>query len=488
MVHHGELLIDGHFVGGPCDQATGKQVVRAPWGGAIVGVAAEGGYEELRGCLDAAVAAFPAWKGSLRHERQRLLRMIATLVRERSAELARLLCREVGKPITLARGEVARLAVTFDIAADLLATWGLESRPADLDPRGARTRILVDRVPRGVVLGIVPYNWPFNLAAHKLAPALATGNTVVLKASPLAPLCALELGRLVHEAGCPPGVLNVWNGPTADADRMLDDPRIAMLSFTGSERVGWALKQRLWDRSVTLELGGDAHAIVMPDADLDRAARLIALGGFGYAGQICISAQHVLVHRSVYDGFRERLARETSELPTGDPEDEATVCGPLITPEAAERAQRMVRESGATLVAGGGGEGTLMFPTLLEDVPEGCALATEEVFAPVLTLAPFDTLEEAAEKVNASRFGIHAGIFTRDLATAEAAFRLLDVSGVVVNDSPSLRFDAMPYGGVRRSGFGREGLREAMDEMTLPKTLVLRSLSRRRDARATLEE
>ena len=475
MVHHGELLIDGHFVGGPCDQAMAKAVVRAPWGGAIVGVAAEGGFEELRGCVDAASGAFAAWRFSPRHERQRLLRRIATLARERAESLALLLCREVGKPIALARGEVARLATTFDVAADLLATWGLEARPADLDPRGAATRILVDRVPRGVVLGIVPYNWPFNLAAHKLAPALATGNAVVLKASPLAPLCTLELGRLVHDAGCPPGVLNVWNGATADADRILDDPRLAMLSFTGSERVGWALKRRLWDRPVTLELGGDAYALVMPDADLARAARLIALGGFGYAGQVCVSTQHVLAHRSVHAEFRERLARETRDLPTGDPEDEATVCGPMITVEAADRARRMVEESGATVVAGGGGEGALLRPTLLEGVPEDCALATEEAFAPILTLAPFDTLEEAAARVNASRFGIHAGVFTRDLTVAETAFRLLDVGGVVVNDSPSLRFDAMPYGGVRRSGFGREGLREAMDEMTLPKALVLRN-------------
>ena len=474
MVHHGELLIDGHFVGGPCDQATAKAVVRAPWDGSIVGVAAEGGFEELRGCVDAASAAFPAWRDAPRHARQALLRRIAALARERAEELALLLCREVGKPITLARGEVARLAVTFDVAADLLATWGLEARPADLDARGGGARILVERVPRGVVLGIVPYNWPFNLAAHKLAPALATGNTVVLKASPLAPLCALELGRLIHDAGGPPGVVNVWNGETADADRILDDPRVAMLSFTGSETVGWELKKRLWDRPVTLELGGDAHVLVMPDADLERAARLVALGGYGYAGQVCISAQHVLVHASVYARFRELLAAATRDCPTGDPEDEATVCGPLISVEAAEKARRMVAESGATVVAGGGGEGTLMRPTLLENVSPSCALATEEAFAPVLALAPFDTLEEAAARVNASRFGIHAAVFTRDLSTAERAYRLLDVGGVIVNDSPSLRFDVMPYGGVRRSGFGREGLREAMDEMTTPKTLVTR--------------
>ncbi|RYG25072.1 aldehyde dehydrogenase family protein [bacterium] len=475
MVHHGELLIDGHFVGGPCDQATAKEVIKAPWDGSVVGVAAEGGFPELRGCVDAAAAAFDTWRFSPRHQRQKLLRRIAQLVRERSEELARLLCREVGKPITMARGEVARLAVTFDIAADLLATWGLEARPADLDTRGENVRIAVERVPQGVIFGIVPYNWPFNLAAHKLAPALASGNTVVLKASPLAPLCTLELGRIVHEAGCPPGVLNVWNGPTADVERVLDDPRIAMLSFTGSEKVGWRLKQRLWDRPVTLELGGDAMAIVMPDADLDRAAKLIALSGYGYAGQVCISTQHVLVQRLVYDDFRERLAEETRNCPTGDPEDDATVCGPLITPEAAEKTQRMIDASGGTLVAGGGREGALLRPTLLENVALTTELATEEAFAPVLTLSPFEEFDQAAKRVNGSRFGIHAAVFTKDLTIAEAAFRTLNVGGVVINDSPSLRFDVMPYGGVRRSGFGREGVREAMDEMTTPKTMVVRT-------------
>ena len=473
-MHHGELLIDGHFIGGPCDQATSKSVLYAPWGGAIVGIAAEGGYEELRGCLDAATSAFALWRYSPRHQRQTLLRRIATLARERSEELARLLCREVGKPITLARGEVARLALTFDLAADLLASWGLESRPADLDPRGEGVRIDVERVPRGPILAIVPYNWPYNLAAHKIAPALATGNTVVLKASPLAPLCTMELGRLIHEAGCPPGVLNVWNGATADADRILDDPRIAMLSFTGSEEVGWSLKKRLWDRPVTLELGGDASAIVLPDAELPRAARLIARSAYGYAGQVCISAQHVLAHASIYAEFRDHLARETRDFPTGDPEDEATLCGPMISLGAAQKARSRIETSGAK-VTGGGGEGTLMRPTLLEDVPRESELATEEAFAPVLTLASFESLEEAAERVNASRFGIHAAVFTTDLVVAERAYRLLNVGGVVINDSPSLRFDIMPYGGVRRSGFGREGVREAMDEMTTPKTRVVRA-------------
>lgn len=451
-------------------------MVKSPWDGSVVGVAAEGGYAELSGAIGAAEAAFLEWRHSPRHVRQTLLRKAASLIRERKEELSQLLCGEAGKPITLARGEVARLAVTFDLAADHLATWGLEARPADLDPRGKGMRILVERVPLGVIFGIVPYNWPLNLAAHKVAPALATGNTLVLKTSPLAPLCTLELGRILHEAGCPPGVVNVWNGETRDADRAVEDPRIAMLSFTGSEKVGWALKQRLWDRPVVLELGGDASAIVIEDADLERAAAKVAAGAYGYAGQICISVQHVLVQRGVYDAFREALAKATLNLPTGDPKDEKTICGPMISASAADRVRGLIDEAargGASVVAGGGGEGTLVRPTLLESVPGTAQLATEEAFGPVATLEPFDTVGEAIAKVNGSRFGIQTGVFTRDLRTVERAFAELNVGGVVIDDVPTLRLDVMPYGGVRRSGYGREGIREAMDEMSTPKAMIV---------------
>lgn len=476
MVHHGELLIDGHFVGGPCDQATAKAVIKSPWDGTVVGVAAEGGYAELSGAIGAAQNAFATWRHSPRHLRQTILRKTASLVRERAEELSKLLCQEAGKPIALARGEVARLAVTFDLAADHLATWGLETRPADLDPRGAGQRILVERVPLGVIFAIVPYNWPLNLAAHKIAPGLAAGNTLVLKASPLAPLCTLELGRILHEAGCPPGVVNVWNGETRDADRAVDDSRIAMLSFTGSEKVGWALKQRLWDRPVVLELGGDASAIVMDDAELARAAKKIAVGAFGYAGQICISVQHVLVQRAAYDQFKELIVREIRELPTGDPNDEKTICGPLISNAAADKVRALIDEAvaaGAIQVTGDRADGALIRPTLLENVPDTVGLATEEAFGPVATVETFDRLEEAIERVNRSRFGIQAGIFTRNLETVNRAFADLSVGGVIVDDVPTLRLDVMPYGGVRRSGFGREGVREAMDEMSTPKAMIL---------------
>jgi acyl-CoA reductase-like NAD-dependent aldehyde dehydrogenase len=347
----------------------------------------------------------------------------------------------------------------------------------DLDPRGAGYECSVERFPLGVIFCIVPYNWPFNLTAHKIAPALATGNTVVVKVSPLAPLSTLELLRIIHEAGCPPGVVNGWNGHASLAQRALADPRIKMLSFTGSAAVGWKLKALLPERRVALELGGDASAIVCADADLDWATNRIIAGGFGYAGQICISIQHVLVEESIYDEMRSRLTAATLACVTGDPLNVNTVCGPLISEEAAQKVIGMVEEAvrGGAIVLGGGTRiGNLVAPTLLENVPPAVALAKEEVFGPVLTLAPFKTLEDAVRTVNESQYGIQTGVFTESQASASQAYQALNVGGVVINDYPTLRFDNMPYGGVKRSGFGREGVRYAMDEMTEMKTLLVR--------------
>lgn len=477
---HCELLIDGHFIGGPCDQATGKEIVRNPYDGSVVGTAAEGGLDELRGCLDAAWDAFQTWRHAPRKQRQDLLRRIAQLVRERQGELVELLTDEVGKPVTWSRGEVARLALTFDYAADALATWGLESLPVDLDPRGEGHRGHVERFPIGPVFCIVPYNWPFNLAAHKIAPALAVGNTIILKPSPLAPLSTLTLARLIHDAGCPPGVLNAWNGAPQLISKVSHDPRCKMMSFTGSPAVGWQVKKEMPpDRKVTLELGGNAAAIVCADADLEWATTRAVAGGYGYAGQVCIAVQHVLVQRAVYDETRQLLIEKTNACPWGNPRDEATVCGPLISSEAADKVQAWVDEAlakGAQIIAGGGREGSVLKPVLLENVPKDVKLSCEEVFGPVLTLEPFDELEDAIARVNESVYGIHTGIFTHDLRRAEKAFRELEVGGVIVNDYPTLRFDNLPYGGVKQSGFGREGVRYAMDEMTEPKSMIVRTL------------
>ncbi|HWD38338.1 MAG TPA: aldehyde dehydrogenase family protein [Fimbriimonas sp.] len=475
----GQLLVGGDFLGSACDPTSPKNVVKAPFGGAIVGVAVEGGWPEMEGCLEAASQAFEKWKRSSRSDRQTLLRRAAGLVRERSAELSELLCLEVAKPITWAKAEVGRLALTFEYAADLVSTYGLESIPLDMDPRGEGYTCTVERFPIGPIFCMVPYNWPFNLAAHKIAPALATGNTLVLKTSPLAPLCTMELGRLLHEAGAPTGTVNVWNGPDSHVTKAVGDLRVKMLSFTGSARVGWLLKGQLSEKKVLLELGGDAMVIVEPDASLEWAADRIVSGGYGYAGQVCISVQHVLAHDSIYDRLLQLLIHKTETCPTGDPMDPKTVCGPLISESAAEKVQKMVDDAvsrGARIVAGGGRTANLMRPTLIENVPADCDLAREEVFGPVVTISPYGKLDEAIARVNRSQYGIQTGLFTNDLRSVRQAYEEIETGGVIVNDYPTLRFDNMPYGGVKRSGFGREGVRYAMDEMTEPKALVTKTL------------
>ncbi len=476
---HCEMLINGHLIGGSCDQSVGKQVVRAPYDDAIVGTAAEGDERDLRAAVDSADAAYQSWRKSPRRERQALLRKVAALVRERKDELVGILTREVGKPVVWSEGEVGRLALTFEDAADELAHFGLEQLPVSMDPRGDGYRCIVERFPIGVILGIVPYNWPYNLAAHKLAPALATGNTIVLKPSQQAPLSTLTLARLIHDADCPPGVVNAVNVPSKLVLPVAQDPKVKMVSFTGSPPVGWMLKKELSDKRVALELGGNATAIVCEDADLDWAIPRIISGKFGYAGQICIAIQHVLVHRSRYDEVRERLIKGTNKCPWGDPSDRKTVCGPLISGDAAQKVMDWIEEAismGGKLLAGGKREGNVVLPTLLESVPRVAKLSCQEVFGPVLTLAPYDTLDEAISIVNSSEYGIQAGIFTHDIRDAERAFADLEQGGVIVNDYPTLRFDNMPYGGVKRSGFGREGVRYAMEEMTEPKCMVTRTI------------
>lgn len=474
---HREMLIDGHFIGGPCDQGTGKSVVKSPWDGSIVGTAAEGGWNDANAALGAAHRAFETWRHAPRHVRQALLRQIAATVRERGEELAQLAVAEIGKPIVWARGEVARLAVTFDVAAEVLERWTGEWVPLEFDARGKDYSCRVERFPIGTVLGIVPYNWPFNLAAHKIAPALATGNTIVVKPSQQALLCTLTLIRLIHEAGCPPGVVNAVNVPGKMAERMALDPRVKMVSFTGSPDVGWHLKEVCHSKRVSLELGGDATVILDADGDLGAAVPKIVAGKFGYAGQICISVQHVVAHEAIADEAKQRLAEATKACPAGDPSDEATVCGPMISKEAADKVEAWAAEAvamGAKELVPLKRDGNLIYPTLLADVPAEAKLAHLEVFGPILTFASVPDFSAAIARVNASDYGIHCGVFTGERSHADQAYRDLEVGGVVINDTPTVRFDNMPYGGVKMSGFGREGVPYAMQEMTESKARLER--------------
>jgi acyl-CoA reductase-like NAD-dependent aldehyde dehydrogenase len=469
----GKLLIDGRW----SSESMTKMIIRAPYDDQVVGETWDAGWPIMDAAIAAATRAFQTWRNAPRAERQALLGRIAGAVRERAEALAQLMAREVGKPIVWSRAEVTRLGITFELAARLLDEEPRSELGLGFDGRGKDFRCFVERVGIGPILAIVPYNWPYNLAAHKLAPALAAGNTVVVKPSPQAPLSTLALCELIHDVGCPPGVVNAVCCPPDVAERAVKDPRIAMVSFTGSEKVGWHIKELAPEKPVVLELGGDANVLVFPDADVALAAKRSCVGGYGYAGQVCISVQHVRAHRDVYERTKQSLIAETEATKFGDPLDESVICGPLISASAADKTMAWIDEAekaGARVLCGGRREGNVVVPTLIEGVPPQCKLATEEVFAPVLTLFPFDSAGDAFAAVNRSRFGIHCGVFTRDDAIIERAFRDLDVGGVVVNEFPTLRFDNMPYGGVKRSGVGREGVRYAYDEMTLPKVLLAR--------------
>lgn len=462
-------------MGGPCDNSVSKDQVYAPYDGKQIGTAPVGGKNEVMAAVEAADDAFNDWKKSPVHERQKLLRAIATKVRENEQELVDLLSQEVGKPKKASKGEVHRLAITFDIAADILTTDGGEALPVDFDPRGDDYRCFVKRFPIGPIFGVVPYNWPFNLAAHKIAPALASGNTIVIRSSKRSPLSTLLLGRFIHEAGCPDGVVNVLNCGHDEAELAMKDDRIKKLSFTGSPSVGWKLKELVPRKKVSLELGGNAYAVVRKDADLDWAIPRIAQGGFLYAGQICISVQNVRIEKSIYDDARERLVEETKKIKHGDPMDDEVISGPVIDSDAGDKIMEWLEEAesaGAEIIAGGNRTGSVIEPTLIENVPTDKRAVCEEIFGPVLTVAPFESYDEVLAEINSSQYGIHTGVFTDSIVSAHKAFDSLDVAGVIVNDFPTLRFDNFPYGGVKNSGFGREGVKYAMQEMTELKTMV----------------
>jgi acyl-CoA reductase-like NAD-dependent aldehyde dehydrogenase len=474
---HRELLIDGHFYGGPCDQSVAKAVIRNPWNGETVGTAAEASWVEARAAVEAAHRAFASWRHSKRQERADLLTSIADSIANRLDELSELLMLEVGKPITLAQGEVKRMELTFRLAAESALTFGKEQLDVSYDRRANGHRVSVNRFPLGVILAIAPYNWPYNLAAHKLAPAIATGNTVVLKGSSLSPLTTLTLGRLIHEAGCPAGIVNVINADGATAERMAELPQIAKISFTGSPKVGWHLKRKLADHPVTLELGGNAFAIVGPDVPVEDVAASLIGSAFAYAGQICISTQHILLPEDGFEHSLSVLVEAARACPFGDPALPETVCGPLIHEDAAKKVESWIQEAiaaGATLHCGGSRKGNRLEPAVLSNVPPQVKLSCEEVFGPVVTVEPYAAFDDALARINSSEYGIHAALFTHREDLVQLAYRELEVGGLIVNDPPTLRFDKMPYGGVKRSGFGREGIEYAMAEMTTPKTLVWR--------------
>ncbi len=465
------LLIAGEL------RAGGRHAeVRSPWDGRVAGLAPLATRAEVLEAIAAAEAAAPACAALPSHARAAVLQRIRAGLLARHEALATLLAREAGKPVAAARLELDRAAFALEVAAEEAKRLTGEVLPLDLLPAGDGRWAVSRRFPLAPVSAIVPFNFPVLLAVHKLAPAIACGASIVLKPPPQDPLALLALGEVLAEAGYPAGGLNLVPCDVADAAPLVEDPRPRLLTFTGSAAVGWALRQRAGTKRVALELGGNAAVIVEPDADLDRAAARCVAGGFTYAGQSCISVQRILVHEDVAEGFTERLVAGVRALRTGDPLDPATDVGPMIDERSARRAEAWVGEAvsaGAALAAGGTRRGTLLAPTVLTGTRPGMAVEDEEVFAPVVAVRRYARLAEAIASVNRSRYGLQAGLFTRDLPRALAAFERLDVGAVVVDDIPTFRVDHMPYGGAKDSGLGREGIRSAMREMTEERLLIL---------------
>ncbi len=465
------------LLGGEWTTGDDVQEVRAPYKNALIGRVARAGEKQSALAVQKAVEAFRTFGKTPVHVRRGILLRVAALIGERHDQLVDLLSREAGKPVMFSSAEVKRMKVTFELAAAELTRFGGEVLPVDFDERAENCECMVRRFPIGVVAAIVPYNWPFNLAAHKIAPALAVGNTLVIKPATATPLSTLTLGRILMDAGVPPGVVSILPCASSIAQKWVEDPRVAMVSFTGSPAVGWHLKAISGRKKVALELGGNAALVVHEDADLERAVQRTVIGGFGYAGQVCISVQRVFAHEAIYKKFSAMLAEATKQCPFGDPMDPKVVCGPLIDENNAKRIHQWIDEAvkdGARVLAGGKLEGNLLSPTLIDLVKPSMKVCAQEVFGPVVTLESYKDWKDALRRVNDSTFGLQAGVFTRDADRIHQAFRELEVGGVIANDFPTMRVDNFPYGGVKDSGFGREGVRYAMEEMTELKTLFTR--------------
>jgi len=431
--------------------------------------------------IGAAVDAAEPMRRMAPYERRDVLNHCAVRFQERFDELALSLCVEAGKPVKDAKGEVGRLIDTFRIAAEESVRMTGEVMNLEIAPRARGYRGMFTRVPIGPCSFISPFNFPLNLVAHKVAPALAVGCPFVLKPASRTPIGALIIGEVLAETDLPAGAFSILPTPRDGADLFAVDERLKLLSFTGSPGVGWALKARAGKKKVVLELGGNAACVVDEDADLDDAVERLVFGAFYQSGQSCIGVQRIIAHASIYDALKERLVAATSRLLAGDPRDEATFIGPMISTGEAERLHAWIQAAvaaGGTLLCGGTRDGAMFMATLLENVPKDQAVCIQEAFGPVAVLSRFDSFHDALREVNDSTFGLQAGVFTRDLYHMQQAWDELDVGGVIIGDVPSWRVDNMPYGGVKDSGLGREGVRFAMEDMTEIRNLVIRTPGR----------
>ncbi len=466
----------GFFLDGKWMEEGDPLEVRAPYDGNVIGRVFQGRREHAEAAIAAAVKAFGTTRRLPAFERQRVLRRVAQGIDERKELFARTLTQEAGKPIKAARTEVDRAIFTFNVAAEESTRIYGEFIPLDWQEFTAGRWGIVRRFPLGPIAGITPFNFPLNLVAHKVAPAIASGCTIVLKPAPQTPLTALLLAEAVQQAGWPDGALSVLPLSNDDAGLLVTDERIKLISFTGSAAVGWDIKRRAGKKKVVLELGGNAAVLVHSDTDLSYAADRCVAGGFVYAGQTCISVQRILVERSVCGKFTDLLLAGVKQLRIGDPLQETTDLGPMIRESDAVRASQWVEEAvrgGARLLCGGRRNGAMLEPTVLTGTRPEMKVNCQEIFAPVVTVEPYDNFQDAVRQINNSPYGLQAGIFTRDAKLLFSAYEELEVGGLIAGDVPTFRIDNMPYGGVKDSGLGREGLRYAIEEMTEPKLLVM---------------
>jgi aldehyde dehydrogenase (NAD+) len=457
---------------------TQTQAVRDPYTGDVVDEVAVATWDDVDRALEAAVRGFETTRKRSAHERSRALGAASEAIASRADELTNLVVSEGGKPYKNAKVEVARAVSTMRWAAEEANRFTGELVRLDTEQTASGRMGVVRRFPLGPVLGIAPFNFPLNLVCHKVGPALAAGNTIVVKPATATPLSALVLGEILWEAGATEAI-SVVTPSTTDAERAVTDDRVAKVSFTGSTDVGWRLKSLAPRKKFTLELGGNAAVIVEPDADLDHAADRVAYGGFYQAGQSCISVQRVLVQRRVFDAFCNALVPRVEALVVGDPHDPDTDVGPLIDGKALDRVDEWVGQAldgGARALTGAKRDDPCYQPTVLTAVRRDMNVSCREVFGPVVTLAAYDTFDEAIAVANDTEYGLQAGVFTGDIGKIFHAHREIRVGGLVHNDVSSFRADQMPYGGVKASGYGREGLRYAMEDMSETRILVLSGL------------
>jgi acyl-CoA reductase-like NAD-dependent aldehyde dehydrogenase len=465
------FLVDGKWIeeGDPVE-------IRAPYDRGVIGRVFQGRREHAEAAIAAAVKAFGTTRRLPAFERQRMLRRVAQGIADRKEEFAHTMAQEAGKPIKAARTEVERSIFTFTVAAEESTRIYGEYLPLDWQEFTVGRWGIVKRFPLGPIAGITPFNFPLNLVAHKVAPAIAAGCTLVIKPAPQTPFTALLLAEVVQQAGWPDGALNVLPLSNEDAGLLVTDERLKMISFTGSAAVGWDIKRRAGKKKVLLELGGNAGVIVHSDADVAFAAERCVAGGFGYAGQTCISVQRILVERSVCGKFTDALLAGVKKLKSGDPLQDSTDVGPLIRESDAIRAVDWIQEAvggGARVLIGGQRKGSMLEPTVLSGTRPDMKVNCQEIFAPVVTVEPYDDFYDAIRQINRSTYGLQVGIFVRDAKMLFNAYEELEVGGVIAGDVPTFRIDHMPYGGIKDSGLGREGLRYAIEEMTEPRLLVM---------------